>query len=80
MLKFIILALLLFVTYKLFTGKGGKKEVKGKTEEEAVELVQDPINGVYVDKETEFKVKFYDTIYYFSSKENMEKFIQDRKG
>ena len=85
-LKLLLLAALLFITYKLFTGRAAanerekEKEVKGKTEEESVELVQDPISGLYIDKDTKYKVKLYDEIYYFASQENMDKFISEQKG
>jgi YHS domain-containing protein len=45
-----------------------------------VETVQDPVNGVYVGTDTEFKVKYYDKLYYFSSKESMDEFIAQKKG
>lgn len=83
-LKLLLLAALLFITYKLFTGRAAakerEKEVKGKTEDESVELVQDPISGLYIDKDTKYKVKLYDEIYYFASQENMDKFISEKKG
>ncbi|WP_022851150.1 YHS domain-containing protein [Limisalsivibrio acetivorans] len=77
-LKLAVVALLGFVTFKLFKNK--PPEVKGKDENSAVELEQDPIDGVYVDKDTEFKVKYHDKVYYFSTKENMDKFIEEKRG
>jgi YHS domain-containing protein len=85
-LKLLLLAVLIFITYKLFTGRAAIKEkdkqseAKGKTEDESVELVQDPISGLYIDKDTNYKVKYYDKVYYFASQENMDKFISEKKG
>lgn len=81
-LKLLLLAVLLFITYKLFTGRAAakEKELKGKAEEESVELVQDPVSGLYIDKDTKYKVKYYDQVYYFASQENMDKFISEKKG
>ena len=80
-IKFLVFAVLAFITYKLFTGRRKvDAEIKGKTEQEAVDLVQDPISGTYIDKDTQFRVKYYDNIYYFATQENMDKFIADKKG
>jgi YHS domain-containing protein len=76
-IKLLIAGILAFLAFKLFRKP---VEVESKKEVSAVETVQDPINGVYVGKDTEFKVKYYDKIYYFSSKESMEEFIQQKKG
>jgi YHS domain-containing protein len=79
-LKLALLAGLLFITVKLFR-KPKSVEEKRETElESAVETVQDPVDGTFVGKDTEFKVKYYDKVYYFGSKENMDKFIEDKKG
>lgn len=77
-IKLLVLVVLSFITYKLFTGRK-KDEVASKVED-AVELVQDPVSGTYIDKDTTFKVKYYEKVYYFATKENMDKFIADKKG
>jgi len=77
-MKLIVAAILAFLAFKLFKKP---KEVDDKPREEnAVETVQDPVNGVFVGKDTEFKVKYYDKLYYFSSKETMDEFIAQKKG
>ena len=77
-LKIALAGLMAFIAFKLFRKPAGV-ETK-KTEEGAVETVQDPVNGVFVGKDTEFKVKYYDKIYYFSSQETMDEFIAQKKG
>jgi len=77
-LKLLLAGVLAFLAFKLFR-KPAEVE-SGKTAETAVETVQDPITGVFVGKDTEYKVKYYDNIYYFSSKESMEQFIEQKKG
>ncbi|PLX68197.1 MAG: hypothetical protein C0603_07370 [Denitrovibrio sp.] len=78
MMKLALAGALAFIVFKLFRKPAG---VEGdKTQQvDAVETVQDPINGVFVGKDTEFKVKYYDKIYYFSSKESMDEFIEQKK-
>lgn len=77
-IKLALAAFLGFLAFKLFRKPAGVES--SKTKEVAVETVQDPITGVFVGKDTEFKVKYYDKIYYFSSKESMEEFIEQKKG
>lgn len=76
--KLLIAAILGFLAFKLFRRPEG---VEGKkADESAVDTVQDPITGVFVGKDTDYKVKYYDKIYYFSSKESMDQFIEQKKG
>lgn len=77
-MKIALAAFLGFLAFKLFKKPVGVEEKN--TEDAAVETVQDPINGVFVGKDTEFKVKYYDKLYYFSSKETMDEFIAQKKG
>lgn len=78
MLKFLLLAGLIFVTVSLFKKN---KAVKGDAPEpeKAVELAEDPICKTYVNRDTEFKVKYYDNIYYFCSQKCMDEFIEQKK-
>lgn len=78
-MKLVVAAILGFLAFKLFKKPVGTDE-KPKTDPTAVETVQDPINGVYVGTDTEYKVKYYDKLYYFSSKESMDEFIAQKKG
>jgi len=77
-IKLLLAAVLGFMAFKLFRKPEGVETAK--TTETAVETVQDPITGVFVGLDTDFKVKYYDKIYYFSSKESMDEFIKQKKG
>ncbi|KAA0259011.1 YHS domain-containing protein [Deferribacter autotrophicus] len=73
MLKFLITAILIYLAFTLFR----KKQVESKKGEieESVDLEKDEICGIYIEKTTPYKVKYYDKIYYFCSKDCMDKFI-----
>lgn len=76
-IKLLLAGILAFLAFRLFRKPVGQdSRPEDKT---AVDTVQDPINGVYVGKDTDFKVKYYDKIYYFSSKESMDEFIRQKK-
>jgi len=77
--KLLVAAILGFLAFRLFKKPVGT-DSKPQGDNDAVETVQDPINGVFVGKDTEFKVKYYDKLYYFSSKESMDEFIAQKKG
>ncbi|ADD66844.1 hypothetical protein Dacet_0038 [Denitrovibrio acetiphilus DSM 12809] len=78
-LKIVLAAIMAFLAFKLFKKPVGT-DSKSKIDSDAVETVQDPVNGVFVGKDTEFKVKYYDKLYYFSSQETMDQFIEQKKG
>lgn len=77
-MKWIILILLAVAAFKLFRKP---EAIKAKESEasNAVDTVQDPVTGTFVSKDTEYKVKYYDKVYYFSSKESMDRFIAEKK-
>ena len=77
MVKWLLVALMVVAAIKLFRKP---EAVKAKEEPKAVDTVQDPITGTFVSKDTEFKVKYYDKVYYFSSQESMDKFVAEKKG
>ena len=77
MVKWLIVILMVVAAVKLFRKP---EAVKAQNEPKAVDTIQDPVTGTFVSKDTEFKVKYYDKIYYFSSKESMDKFIAEKKG
>lgn len=79
-MKLVVAAILAFLAFKLFKKPVGVESKQKQTDTDAVETVQDPVNGVFVGKDTEFKVKYYDKMYYFSSKETMDEFIAQKKG
>ncbi|TCK61562.1 hypothetical protein [Seleniivibrio woodruffii] len=80
MVKFLIFALIAFVAFKLFRRPEDLKKVREEAAPKPLETAVDPISGTYVSKDTDFKVKLYDKIYYFDSKESMDKFIAQKTG
>ncbi|MGA1862168.1 YHS domain-containing protein [Deferribacter thermophilus] len=77
MLKFILTAALIYFTFVLFRKK--KVNDDKKQLEEAVDLAKDEICGTYIEVTTPYKVKYYEKIYHFCSKECMDKFIEEKK-
>ncbi|MGE4317325.1 MAG: YHS domain-containing protein [Deferribacterales bacterium] len=77
MVKWLLVILLVVGAIKLFRKP---EAIKAKEEVNAVDTVQDPVTGTFVSKDTEYKVKYYDKVYYFSSKESMDKFIAEKRG
>ncbi|MCD8552550.1 hypothetical protein [Seleniivibrio sp.] len=78
MVKLLLFVLIAFVAFKLFRKPESLKKVR--EEAQALETAVDPISGTYVSKDTEFKVKLYDKVYYFDSKDSMDKFIAQKSG
>lgn len=76
--KLLMIAFFGFIAFKLFKKPAGIEQKK--TDSGAVDTVQDPVNGVFVGIDTEYKVKYYDKLYYFSSQESMDEFIAQKKG
>lgn len=77
-----IFVLIAVVAIALFFFKKRKtaEPVETKKEaEKAVEMRQDPVCGSYVEETTQYKVKYYDKIYYFCSEECKNKFIEQKK-
>lgn len=75
-MKYILMILIVLVAIKLFRKP---KEVTAQEEQKAVDTIQDPITGTFVSKDSEYKVKYFDKIYYFSTRDSMEKFIAEKK-
>ncbi len=78
-LKFLFAALMIYLALALFKKN---KVLDNKVEEKdgAVDLVKDPICETFVEKDTAYKVKLYDRIYYFCSEECRQKFIEQKKS
>ena len=78
-LKFLFAAIMIYLALALFKKN---KAVDNKTEEkdDAVDLVKDPVCETFVEKDTDYKVKLYDRIYYFCSEECRQKFIEQKKS
>ncbi len=78
-LKFLFAAFMIYLTLALF--KKNKSVSNGnEKKDEAVDLVKDPVCDTYVEKDTDYKVKLYDRIYYFCSEECRQKFIEQKKN
>jgi len=78
-IKFILTAFLIYITFVLFRNS---KKLSGKSEQDQntpVELVKDPICETFVEKDTPYKVKLYDNLYFFCSEECRDKFINSNK-
>jgi len=56
-----------------------KEKEKNAIVEDAIELVKDPICNIYVNRNTPYKVKYYDNIYYFCSEKCQNNFIEKMK-
>ena len=78
MVKWLLVILLVVGAVKLFR-KPEAIKAQETDANKAVDTVQDPITGTFVGRDTEYKVKYFDKIYYFSSKESMQQFIEQKK-
>jgi YHS domain-containing protein len=79
-LKLLLAAGLIFITIKLFRKPVENKNDESASSSEAVDLVKDPICGTFVEETTDYKVKYYDKLYYFCSQECRDKFIESKKN
>lgn len=80
MLKILFTAFLVFATFMLFRNSKKLPWKKGdKSGNTPVELVKDPICETFIERDTLYKVKYYDNYYYFCSEECREKFINQMK-
>lgn len=80
MVKLLLFVLIAFVAFKLFRKPEDLKKVREEAAPKPLETAIDPISGTYVSKDTDFKVKLYDKVYYFDSKDSMDKFIAQKTG
>jgi len=80
MLKFVILAVVCFILYKLVTNDKKKKvEVKHKQEEKLAKegvLVKDPVCGTYVSKDSDIRIKEGEEVRCFCSYECRDKYLK----
>lgn len=84
MMKWLLIAVALFVLYKLITGERFKKvkdDTKIKEKKIASgELVKDPACGTYVDVDSSIKVRDGNKVYHFCSYECRQKFLEELSG
>ncbi|MBO4369337.1 MAG: transcriptional regulator [Desulfovibrio sp.] len=84
MIKFLVLALAVYVLYRLFKNDFLKKQ-KGDLEQEQKEreekiahgeMVKDPVCGTYVSKDSEITVRDGETVHHFCSYDCRDTFLQ----
>lgn len=80
MLRFLFIALGLFLLYKLFIGDKKVKETRGKKQEEKLvasgEMVRDPICGTFVEKDSPIRVRQGEIVQAFCSYECRDKYLK----
>jgi len=80
MIRWIIIALAIFLIFKLFTGDKKVKDAKGKKQEEKLvasgEMVKDPICGTFVEKDSPIRIRSGETVHSFCSYECRDKFLK----
>ena len=84
MYRWIVLAIAIFILYKLFGNElrkrlNSEKEENNKEREEKIAkglMVKDPICGVYVDVGSNISVRDGDAVHYFCSYECRDVFLQ----
>jgi YHS domain-containing protein len=63
-----------------------KNKVSGKNEErekkaiDTTDMERDTICNTYVERDTPYRLKYYDRVYYFCSDECLEKFKSEKGG
>lgn len=81
MTKWVVIAIALFVLYKLITNDRGRKEKsEAKTRERKIaagEMVKDPICGAYVDVGSSIKVRDGAAMHHFCSYECRQKYLDE---
>ncbi len=80
MIRWLIIALAIFLLFKLFTGDKKVKEAKGKKQEEKLvasgEMVKDPVCGTFVEKDGPIRIRSGETVHSFCSYECRDKFLK----
>lgn len=80
MIRWLIIALAIFLLFKLFTGDKKVKEAKGKKQEEKLvasgEMVKDPMCGAFVEKDGPIRIRSGETVHSFCSYECRDKFLK----
>ncbi len=80
MFKFLVIAVALFIMYKLLTNDWKKKkEAKQKEHEKLAAtgtMVKDPICGTFVDKNSDVRIKHEDQVHCFCSYDCRDKYLK----
>jgi len=78
--KLLLLAICVFVVWKLFAGDKRYKQSKEKDDKEQLiasgELVRDPVCGAYVSKNSDIRVRQGDVVLNFCSYECRETYLK----
>ncbi|MDL2266864.1 transcriptional regulator [Desulfovibrio sp. OttesenSCG-928-G15] len=79
MIKYLLIAVAVFVLYKLITNERGRKnndESKDRDRKIAAgEMVKDPICGTYVETDSSIKVRDGNAVHHFCSYDCRQKFL-----
>lgn len=82
--KLLVLAVCVFIVWKLFAGDKRWKETKAKEKKEDLvasgEMVKDPVCGAYVSKNNDIRVRQGDVVLNFCSYECREKYLKRLEG
>jgi len=80
LIRIIIAGAAIFFVYtllrKIIRPSANKDNIKN---DNPVELVQDPTCNTFIEKDTKYKVTYYDDIYYFCSEHCRQAFIKKTK-
>ncbi|EFI35729.1 YHS domain protein [Desulfonatronospira thiodismutans ASO3-1] len=83
MMKFIVIAVVLFILYKLLTNDQKKKKDAQLKEKEKLAasgiMVKDPVCGTYVDKDSDVRIKKDGQVYCFCSYDCRDKYLKKIK-
>lgn len=79
MVKLILFGLVAFAVYSLFKNKRPLAAEKTEKGIAPVELKMDPVCKTYVEESSQYKVKYYDQMYYFCSRKCMDDFIREKQ-
>lgn len=84
-MNYLLIALLIYILWRLvmgFPGAGKKSRGNDKAGDSGLlaseELVQDPVCGIYIPKNTALKAKQKGKMFYFCGKECQKTFLQKK--
>jgi len=83
MFRYLILIVSILVLFLLFKNKLFPSEKAEKEQKKAIDtanMAKDPTCGTYVEEGSEYRLKYYGTVYYFCSYDCMEKFKALKKA
>lgn len=79
MIKYLLIAVAVFVLYKLITNERGRKNIDESKERDKKiatgEMIKDPICGTYVETDSSIKVRDGNTVHHFCSYDCRQKFL-----